>query len=229
MTQPQLAQLARSNKQTVARLEIGPPKGMKLTRQWAEKFAPHLGYSAEQILFWDEHFGPDAHKHLESEHVLAPAPAAPDRDSSSRVVELDLRAGMGGGGVPATEVRRDGRYADPVKAEGWSFPASFLRDTVRTAPGDLFVLETGGDSMLPTIASGERVVVNARHRMPTPDGIYALRDTFGAVIVKRLQITRAPGKPRVRIISDNPNHGTEEVGLDEIEIVGKVEFCLKRI
>jgi len=34
------------------------------------------------------------------------------------VPELDIRAGMGGGGVPAREVRRDGEHADPVKVEG---------------------------------------------------------------------------------------------------------------
>ena len=33
--------------------------------------------------------------------------------SPGQVPELDTRAGLGGGGVPAREMRKDGRHADP--------------------------------------------------------------------------------------------------------------------
>jgi DNA-binding XRE family transcriptional regulator len=51
LSQEALAELADTTKATVNRLETGK---RELTRTWAERFAPHLGFSAKQILFWDE-------------------------------------------------------------------------------------------------------------------------------------------------------------------------------
>jgi phage repressor protein C with HTH and peptisase S24 domain len=144
-----------------------------------------------------------------------------------QVPELDTRAGMGGGGVPSREVRKDGKHADPLKGEGWLFPASFVRDQLHTSSGRLLVLETNGDSMTPTIISGERVIIDTGHQTPTPDGLYAIRDTFENIVVKRLQVLRAARPTRVQIISDNPNHPSEETPLSELEVVGKVLCCLK--
>ena len=123
---------------------------------------------------------------------------------------IDIRAGMGGGGVAAREVRKDGNRADPIKSEGWQFPMSFVRDQFHTAAPDLLVLDTNGDSMAPTILSGERVVVDTGHKTPTPDGLYAIRDTFGSIVVKRLQVMRSTRPTRVKIISDNSNHSDEK-------------------
>ena len=67
------------------------------------------------------------------------------------------------------------------------------------------MLDTTGDSMAPTIVSGERVIVDTGHKTPTPDGLYAIRDTFECIVVKRLQVLRAARPTRVKVISDNPN------------------------
>ncbi len=144
-----------------------------------------------------------------------------------QVPELDTRAGMGGGGVPDREVRKEGSHTDPLKPEGWLFPTSFVRDQLHSVPSRLLVLDTTGDSMVPTIASGERVIVDTGHKAPTPDGLYAIRDTFESIVVKRLQLLRSAHPTRVKIISDNPNHPSEEVPLSDLEIVGKVLCCLK--
>ena len=105
--------------------------------------------------------------------------------------ELDTRAGLGGGGVPAREMRKDGEHADPVKSEGWVFPSSFVREQLHTSPAGLLVLDTTGDSMVPTVMSGDRVIVDTGHKTPTPDGLYAIRDTFECIVVKRLQVLRS--------------------------------------
>ena len=118
--------------------------------------------------------------------------------SPGQVPELDTRAGLGGGGLPAREVRKEGRYADPLKAEGWLFPASFVREQLHTSAARLLVLDTTGDSMAPTIMSGERVIVDTGHKTPTPDGLYAIRDTFQCIVVKRLQVLRSSRPTRVR-------------------------------
>ena len=73
---------------------------------------------------------------------------------------------------------RTARHADPIKAEGWVFPASFRARAAAPSPARLLVLDTNGDSMAPTVVSGDRVVVDTGHKTPTPDGLYAIRDTF---------------------------------------------------
>jgi transcriptional regulator with XRE-family HTH domain len=224
MSRSELVRRSGVSKQQLSRLENGH---IRMRLDHLKPFANVLGYSPEQILLWGKL--PGTGGHIESSDILrdddrqdeALGPAA------GQIPELDTRAGMGGGGVPSREVRKDGKHADPVKSEGWSFPPSFVREQLHSSVSQLLVLDTFGDSMAPTVMSGDRVIIDTGHKTPSPDGLYAVRDTFESIVVKRLQVMRAGSKTRVKIISDNPNHAAEEVPLSEIEIVGKVLCCLK--
>ena len=224
MSRSELVRQSGVSKQQLSRLENGH---IRLRLDHLKPFAGPLGYSPEQILLWGRY--PGTGGHVESSDVLREEGAhdEPLGPSPGQVPELDTRAGLGGGGVPAREVRKGGSHTDPVKSEGWLFPPTFVREQLHTSPNRLLVLDTNGDSMAPTIASGERVVVDTGHKTPTPDGLYAIRDTFGAIVVKRLQLLRSSRPTRVKIISDNANHASEEAPLNEVEIVGKVLCCLK--
>lgn len=228
MSRSELVRLSGVSKQQLSRLENGL---IRLRLDHLKPFAPHLGFTPEQMLLWGRYPGTGAGGHLESSDVLREesGPDEPLGPALGQVPELDARAGMGGGGVPAREVRKDGKHTDPVKPEGWLFPRSFIREQLHAAPGSLLVLDTTGDSMVPTIASGERVIVDTGHITPTPDGLYAIRDSFEAIVVKRLQMLRSTRPRRVKVISDNPNHPSEEVALNDLEIVGKVLCCLKLV
>jgi transcriptional regulator with XRE-family HTH domain len=228
MSRTELVRLSGISKQQLSRLENGQ---IRLRLDHLKPFANALGYSPEQILLWGRYPGtPGAGGgHIESSDVLREEPShdEPFGPAPGQVPELDTRAGLGGGGVPAREVRKEGRHIDPIKSEGWLFPTSFVREQLHAATPRLLVLDTTGDSMAPTIASGERVIVDTGHKTPTPDGLYAIRDAFSSIVVKRLQLLRSSRPTRVKIISDNPTHPSEEVPLSEIEIVGKVRCCLK--
>lgn len=224
MSRSELVRRAGVSKQQLSRLENGL---IRLRLDHLKPFANALGYSPEQILLWGRY--PGTGEHIESSDVL---PERGARDESvgpakGQVAELDTRAGLGG--VPAREMRKDGRHADAVKPEGWVFPPSFVREQLHTSAGRLLVLETNGDSMAPTIMSGDRVIIDTAHKTPSPDGLYAVRDTFEGIVIKRLQLIRSSKATRIKIISDNPNHATEEVPLNELEIVGKVLCCLKMV
>ena len=137
---------------------------------------------------------------------------------------------MGGGGtVDQTLAWKDGNQVDPLKPDTWHFPAAFVRNELRRAEDRIKIIETFGDSMAPTIQSGDRVIVDTDHRIPSPDGIYAVRDRYGSIIVKRLQLLRRGENPTIRIISDNKAHDPEDVDADEIHIVGRVLWSLKRL
>ena len=60
------------------------------------------------------------------------------------IQEIDLRAGMGGGGYADREIRKDGQYVDPVKDETWQFPSRFVREEIRAPESRVVVLETRG-------------------------------------------------------------------------------------
>src|SRR5579863_5476521 len=227
MSRSELVRLSGVSKQQLSRLENGH---IRLRLDHLKPFAGPLGYTVEQILLWGRYPG-TAGSHIESSDVLREESAhdEPLGPALGQVPELDTRAGLGGGGTPAREMRKDGRHADPLKPEGWLFPASFVREQLHTSAARLLVLDTTGDSMAPTIMSGERVIVDTGHKTPTPDGLYGIRDTFQSIVIKRLQVVRSSRPTRVKVISDNPNHPNEEIPLGDLEIVGKVLCVLKLI
>jgi transcriptional regulator with XRE-family HTH domain len=218
MSRSELVRLSGVSKQQLSRLETGL---IRLRLDHLKPFAGPLGYTPEQILLWGRYPGTSASEASRGETAhesLGPLPG--------QVRELDLRAGRGGES-PARELLKDGRHADPLKNEGWVFPPSFVHEQLHASPDCLLVLDTTGDSMTPTIVSGERVIIDASHKTPTPDGLYAIRDAFNCIVVKRLQVLRSARPPLVKIISDNTSLPSEEAPLGELEIVGKVLCCLK--
>lgn len=140
------------------------------------------------------------------------------------IPEIDLVAGLGGGGFAALEVSsRNGiSFSREAIRDHWRLPEWVLnRMNVKTPHVAAFPAQ--GDSMQPTIDDGDVVFVDTRHRVPSPPGVYALADEFGGVVVKRLEVTSRPGDEviTVRISSDNPRHSPRELTLDEIQIVGR--------
>lgn len=96
----------------------------------------------------------------------------------------------------------------------WLDPAVLRRLGVRAA--DLSIIAARGDSMEPTIADGDELLINhASIKLTARGGIFALRRD-GVVMVKRLAL----GKGFVQIISDNPAYPMVEAG--GVDVVGQV-------
>jgi transcriptional regulator with XRE-family HTH domain len=225
MSRTELVKRSGISKQQLSRLENGQ---IRLRLDHLEPFATHLGYTPEQMLLWGRFPGTEVgHGATKEDLRVKASKSGPNGPAPGQVAELGSR--MGGGGASARESRKAGRRTDPVKSEGWVFPASFVREQLHTTPDRLLVFDVDGDSMAPTIVSGDRVIIDTGHKTPTPDGLYAIRDTFKSIIVKRLQLVRSARPPRVKIISDNPSLAIEEVPLGELEIVGKVRCYLKLV
>lgn len=139
---------------------------------------------------------------------------------SATVPQIDVTAGMGGGGITG-EINTDHNgitiSADQVSGT-WGLP-DFIYARIGVPAKRLAALPVQGDSMLPTLRDGDVIFVDTGHRSPSPDGIYALSDDFGGVIVKRLESHGGDG--RVRIISDNPLHQPYERSIEEMFIFGR--------
>jgi transcriptional regulator with XRE-family HTH domain len=212
MSRTQLVKRSGVSKQQLSRLENGL---IRLRLDHLKPFANALGYSPEQILLWGRYPG-TAEAQIEGEA----------KGISERVPELASRSEAG---VDYAKLRRrrEGQHVERIKAEDWVFPASFITNRLQASAKNLLVIEAEGDAMAPTIMSEDKVVVDAGHKKPSPDGLYAIRDSFENVIVRRLQLLRAAQPSQVKVISDNPKHAAEEVALSEIDIVGKALCCMK--
>lgn len=55
MTQAQLAELAATSQPQIRRLEAGE---RRLSKEWAQRLAPHLGVAASQLMFGEDDFAP---------------------------------------------------------------------------------------------------------------------------------------------------------------------------
>lgn len=107
-------------------------------------------------------------------------------------------------------------------SEGW------LRE-LGLQPGALAALSVAGDSMDPTLADGDEILVaraDVQFGGRLRDGIHVIRRD-GTLLVKRLLFER---EGRVSVISDNKAYPSEaDVSLEEVEVLGRVVWKGGRI
>lgn len=99
---------------------------------------------------------------------------------------------------------------------------SFRQDWMkrRGKPENLTLLKISGDSMEPTLKSGDMVLIDRNQNKIDPHGgIYALF-MEGEIMIKRLQVLYPLKK--IKIISDNSRYGSIEMDFESLPICGKV-------
>lgn len=139
-------------------------------------------------------------------------------ERSSDLVELDeidLRYGLGG------------TYLDGhITAEKRSFSRALLRHFTHAAPEHLFWTLGDGDSMEPTIRSGELILIDRSQLTPTMgDGIWAA--AFGEIgMIKRL---RPLPDGTVEIHSDNPQVRPMLASDGDLHVIGRVVAVVRKL
>lgn len=132
------------------------------------------------------------------------------------IKKAKARLSAGGGVIPEEEFE-DQRYA---------FIRSWLK-TVASSESACVLMEIDGDSMRPTLESGDMVLVDQGRQDLISDGIYAFGE--GDVInIKRLQRVY----PNVRIVSDNPDrelYPSREIEPSSIRIIGRVIWFARQL
>ena len=132
--------------------------------------------------------------------------------------EFDAKVGAGGG----TNIE------DVHKVAEWQIPIAWARTELRGEAEDLMIVTVEGDSMMPTIGPGEKVIINHTMLTPSPGGIFALWDGL-ATVVKRIEYIPNSEPARIRIISDNERYDSYERSAEEIHIIGRVVCRLQRL
>lgn len=187
-----------------------------------EKLAEALGCEEDDLR--DDYFSNMEMKQA-SEETMMVLDAQQAVHNSPAIIELEVRAGMGSGDPDPAMVNHtdgNGHVQNTHAVKGiWHMPPSYIGE-IDIDPRDIRIIEVWGDSMLPTLSSGDRVMINTKDRYPRPGGLFALWDGHG-VAVKRLELVGYGDKPKkLRIISDNPLHGVDEVDPAEVHISGRV-------
>lgn len=166
----------------------------------------------------------DGLREIYSERFADDQPEKPARHTDDHrelvggdIPNLTIHGGMGAGSVEVVTKGKDGRL-DPNYVSGyWGLPPE-----IRAMVPDLQVihaLPVRGDSMYPTLSSGDVVFIDTSHKFPSPPDLYAL-DYGDGLVVKRLELV--PRKNTVRIISDNQRYETYELKRTEIRVYGRV-------
>jgi phage repressor protein C with HTH and peptisase S24 domain len=154
------------------------------------------------------------------DEALLGGPAAVPRPRSALVVipQLSVRASAGPGSVVAEESAA-GRIG---------FDERWLRDLAGAAPTDLSLIRVTGDSMVPTLAEGDDILVNradAADRLR--DGVYVLR-VDDALVVKRIALS--PAGRSITIRSDNDAYPIwSDCDPATIAVIGRVVWAGRRL
>lgn len=160
--------------------------------------------------------------------------------TAAKLIEPDTRPGLNSRQaeyadelvfVPTYEVAAaagDGIVIDQENESGrLAFRLNWLRSVTSATPDDLAVITVHGDSMYPTLADGDTILVDMSQRIAGRDGVYIVR--FGDfVLVKRLLID--PVRREVTISCDNENYPRlAPVDPGDVDIAGRVIWVGRRI
>lgn len=132
--------------------------------------------------------------------------------------------------IPELDVRASGDTLadDHNKIADWGFPALWLVTVAGSRPDDIRVIEVQGNSMEPSLSSGDKVIVDRRQTAPSPPGYFVLRDGLGTII-KQIEHIPNSSPPCVVIKSINRDYGAYEVESDQISIVGRIVAVIRRM
>lgn len=134
--------------------------------------------------------------------------------------------------VPELDVRLSAGPGALVEHENtigvWQLPRRYLTDEMRVNPINLAVVEVQGDSMAPTLRSGDRVIVDHSDRNPARPGVYAIWDS-NATVVKRIEQVPYSDPPEVVLISDNPHHNQYRILAELVQVIGRVVWFARRL
>ena len=195
-------------------LERGTPK--VISHQDAEKLAGLLGCKAGDLHHAERpprRKGTGAKKRRRQEMEPGPVPLA-------AVPEVDVEASAGPGAL-----------ADEFVAERarWFLPEGMIRYEGGANPGAIRVLRVRGESMEPELSEGDRLLVDTARRVPETGEMFVLWDGTG-LVVKRVEPVHGNGAAHeLRLKSANPDYNDYTVLAEDVHIVGKVLWTVRRV
>ena len=138
-------------------------------------------------------------------------------DDYVMIPHYQISASAGPGSLPDTE----------APTASIAFQAGFIRDLSTSPPDSLAILTVEGDSMFPTLANGDQILIDTQDRTATRDGIYVLR-VEDALMVKRLSLN--PATRRLTIRSDNDAYPSwPDCDPGAVHVIGRVVWVGRKL
>lgn len=222
-----LAERVGTDKTQLSRLEKG---NRRLTVDWLERLASALQCSSQDLLGEPPSIAP-----LEPARTrvrgFREAPAAAPIPERRNVGMVDF-AGERFAAIPVYDIRAAagaGGLIEPEQVVQFLlFRASWLRAISNAPLEDLAVIEIDGDSMEPTLRTGDTALIDrAQTMVGRKDGLYVLRRD-DALLVKRLSVSWRTGLASV--CSDNPSYPTEtDIDPKTLDVRGRVIWIGRRL
>ncbi len=216
--------LLRENDLTMARASTAIGRGKTYLQQYLGRGMPKvLGFQDSEALAKLLHCNPGELRHAERPpHRTSPRTRRrPPRGHPGvplvPISEMEVEAAAGGGAV-----------ADEVTEERarWYLPEAMVRHEGDANPETLRILRVRGDSMEPEMREGDRLLVDTARRRPATGELFVLFDGTG-LVVKRVEMV--PGEEHLRLLSANPAYAPYAALGEEVHIVGKVVWVLRRM
>lgn len=205
----ELARLVAANPVSYAALSKMLGRNAAYLHQYMRRGSPqHLEEQDRTVLA--NFFGIDAAR-------LGPATGEAIAARLVKVPKLDVRPSAGPGSAVGNE----------ATLISYDFDRRFLRDIGQGDAASLSIVRVRGDSMAPTLADGDDILVCTTEGAALPDGIYVI-ERDDALIVKRL--SRNPSTGLFTISSDNPAHPSwSECRPDSMRIIARVVWAMRKV
>ena len=131
------------------------------------------------------------------------------------IINLDIRAGMGGGGALSVSPENGG--IEEMSDGTWTMPdrvQAMFRNIGKT-----YAMPVYGDSMEPTLRGGSFVFVDTTITHPRDSDLYAC-DMGDGLVIKRLELI--PKSENIWVKSDNESYRDYELRREDVNVYGRV-------
>jgi phage repressor protein C with HTH and peptisase S24 domain len=111
--------------------------------------------------------------------------------------------------------------------EEWQFPAEYLASELRVNASHTAIIRVQGDSMSPTLLTGDHVMINTQDNKPM-EGLFAIDEGTG-IAIKRLMIEPNTTPVSCKVSCDNKNHTSYITPFEDIDILGRVVCLIRKL
>lgn len=112
------------------------------------------------------------------------------------------------------------------EVQGVAVRREWVQNTLRVDPADLAYFQMENDSMESTLRVGDMLLVDLNVDDDHPgDGVYLIC-VGGSPMIRRMQRLVSG---RFLMSADNPAYKSQEIDLDQVELVGRILWCGRRV
>ncbi len=194
-------------------LKRGTPK--VLSRRDAEKLAEVLDCETKALHYAER---PPPRKRA-GMRQRSSAPQGEGPVPLTAIPEVEVEASAGPGALAEEFVAERAR---------WFLPEGMILYEGSASPAAMRVLRVRGVSMEPELAEGDRLLVDTSRRRPETGEMFVLWDGNG-LVVKRVELANGIDAPALRLKSAHSDYSDYTCLAQDVHIVGKVLWTVKRV